>query len=133
MSDTRELFDRYATSLSTSNIDNLIKYYNSTFIMSSAFGTQSVDNDDKFRSNLEHASSFYKQIGMESMDIAEYKESMLDASHTLVQIEWLMRRKDSHTSVYFDVTYIVSKDLILFFIAHNEQERLKEAGGTFSL
>lgn len=132
MSDTREFFARYAAALSTSNIDDITKYYNSSFIMSSAFGTLSVDNDDKFRSNLEHSSGFYKQIGMESMDIAKYKESMLDASHTLVQIEWLMRRKDSHTSVYFDVTYVVSKDLILFFIAHNEQERLKEAGLIFS-
>lgn len=56
---------------------------------------------------------------------------MLDASHTLVQIEWLMRRKDSHPSVHFDVTYVVSKDLILFFIAHNEQERIKEGRAYF--
>jgi hypothetical protein len=132
MGDTRELFDRYAVALSTSNIDELTKCYNSSFIMSSAFGTQSVDNDVKFRSNLEHASGFYKQIGMESMNIAKYKESILDASHTLVQIEWFMRRKDTRTSVHFDVTYVVSKDLILFFIAHNEQERLKEAGLIFS-
>lgn len=55
MRDTRELFDRYAVALSTSNIDDITKCYNSSFIMSSAFGTQSVDNDDKFRSNLEHA------------------------------------------------------------------------------
>src|SRR5699024_1039315 len=129
----KELFDRYEVALSTSNIDEIAKCYNSSFIMSNADGAQSVNNDDEFLTILERTSGFYKQIGMISMIIDRYVESVLDDSHTLVQIEWHLRMKEFQGYVNFDVTYVVNKELIIFFIAHKEQQRLKEARLLFHL
>jgi hypothetical protein len=135
-----DFFDRYerrfnlALSEGKADIDETVNSFTSDFIEASPAGVVAGKNDKKFREALSKGWAFYKEIGIDSMDILSKQINILDQFHAIVKIRWnsLFTRKDTTKGeIAFDVFYLVQKreDIRIFaYITGNEQQALKDAG-----
>jgi hypothetical protein len=132
MARLRPFFEEYASALSESNIESIARAYAEQFMATGPGYHMSLSNDEQFRAELAQTAQFYQQIGVDVVEIKNYLEAALDSGFWLVKIEWELLDKDLNTLVTFDTTYVIDAGRnvpkILLYIAHNEQERMQDAG-----
>jgi hypothetical protein len=132
MAHLRKFFDDYATALSASDIDGIAQAYAEQFMATGPGFRMSMNNDAQFRAGLGQAAHFYKQIGVDVIEIKNYLEAELGSNIWLTKIEWELLDEDLNGILTFDNTYLVEarddEPKILLFIAHNEQQRMQEKG-----
>mgnify|MGYP003575938399 CR=1 FL=1 len=134
-------FDRYEARVNEAlageepDIDETVNAFASEFIEASPNGVIAGKNDKKFRKAINKGWTFYKEIGIRSMDILSTQINILDTFHALVKIHWnstFVLKNTEKGDIAFDVYYLIQKrenDLRIFaYITGNEQQALKEAG-----
>ena len=116
------------------DIEEAVNSFASDFIEASPVGVIVGKNDEKFRASLSQGYAFYKQIGIQAMDILAKEINILDQFHAIVKVHWnssFIRKDKTKGDIAFDVFYLVQKreDIRIFgYITGNEQQALKEAG-----
>lgn len=127
-----DFFRKYEQAFSMPDTEAIAQAYASLFTMSSPQAVSCITNDHRFRSVLMQAATFYRSIGMRSARILSRSEITVDDIHTMVHAGWGLYREDGKEIVRFDVTYLIrtggTNPGIVFVIARNEEERLREAG-----
>jgi hypothetical protein len=132
MARLRQFFDDYATALSSADVEGIAEAYAEQFMATGPGFYVANQNDEQFRQGLAQAAQFYRQIGVDAIEIKNYLEADLGSSFWLTKIEWELLDEDLNTMLTFDNTYLVEagddKPKIVLFIAHNEQQRMQEKG-----
>ena len=134
-------FNRYearfndALSNAEPEIDETVKSFASEFIEASPAGIVAAKNDKKFRKAIIQGWNFYKEIGVQAMDILSTQITILDNLHAIVKVHWncsFVRKNKTNGDVAFDVFYLLQKtgdDLKIFaYITGDEQQALKDEG-----
>jgi hypothetical protein len=134
MARLRKFFDEYAEALSSADIEGIAEAYAEQFMTSGPGFRMCMNNDEKFQTGLAQAANFYKQIGVDVIEIKTYLEAELGSNFWLTKIEWELMDEDLNSMLTFDNTYMVNagdgEPKIVFFIGHNEQERMQAKGLT---
>ena len=132
MARLRHFFDDYAAALSASEIKGISAAYAEQFVAAGLGFHLSLPNDAQFHAGLAQAAQLYQQIGVDVVEIKNYLEAELGSGFWLVKIEWELLDEDLNTLLTFDNTYLVDAGggtpQIVFFINHNEHERMREKG-----
>jgi hypothetical protein len=117
------------------NIDETANSFAEHFIEASPLGVNAGKNDEKFREMIPQGWTFYKNIGIRSMDILSKQITILDEFHALVKIHWnssFVRKDKSEGAISFDVFYLLQKRddniRIFAYITGDEQQALKDEG-----
>jgi hypothetical protein len=132
MENIKEFFIKYEAAFNAPDLQAIAASYADEFIMTGPGTSSCLRNDPRFMAALKQANEFYQRIGMNNARILSYAENKLDLTHTLVEVEWALFRDDGTELAAFDVTYLIRSfgrsPKIILFIAHNEQERLRDKG-----
>lgn len=132
MARLRTFFDAYADALTTANLDGIASAYAEQFMVTGPGFQLPLANDAQFRGGLEQAANFYRQIGVDVIEVKNYLEAELGTGYWLTKVEWELLDADLNTILSFDTTYFVEAGSkgpkIVLFINHNEQQRMKEKG-----
>lgn len=132
MAQLRQFFEQYAEALGQAEIPTIASAYAEQFMATGPGYRKSLDNDERFRAGLEQATGFYKEIGVDVVEIKNYLEAELGSGFWLTKIEWELLDEDLNTIALFDYTYLVDANggepKIILLIAHNEQQRMPEKG-----
>src|SRR5215204_1248981 len=132
MARLRHFFDDYAAALTAANRGGIAKAFADQFMATGPDFRKSMSNDEQFRAGLAQSAKFYKQIGVDVVEVKNYLEADLGTGFWLTKIEWELLDEDLNTIITFDNTYLVEaasdKPKIVLFIAHNEQQRMQEMG-----
>jgi len=132
MSNLDKFFTAYEEAFSAPDTDAIARAYAPSFMMSSPTNVSCITNDHRFRSVLMQAAAFYPGIGMHSARILMKSEIRIDDIHTMIDTEWGLYRGDGSELVRYNVAYMVrigeTLPEIVFVIARNEEERLRERG-----
>lgn len=129
MMDLKSFFQTLEIALSTSDIKGIANAYAEKFLLCTNESSEVVVTDEKF---LQQAADFYHRIGVRSTCLRALEETVLDDTHTLANVTWEYVGADGTKIIDFDVTYVLQEKhgspKIVFFVAHNERERLREKG-----
>jgi hypothetical protein len=132
MARLRKFFDQYAEALSSADIAGIAHAYAEQFMASGPGFRLAMNNDEKFKAGLAQAADFYKQIGVDIIEVKTYLEAELGSNFWLTKIEWELLDEDLNSMLTFDNTYMVDvgdgEPKIVFFIGHNEHERMQAKG-----
>jgi hypothetical protein len=132
MARLRKFFDEYAEALGSAAIEALANAYAEQFMATGPGFSMSVENDRQFRAGLAQTARFYRQIGVDAVEVKNYLEAELGSGFWLTKVEWELLDEDLNTLVTFDNTYLVEagggEPKIVLFITHNEHERMQEKG-----
>lgn len=117
------------------DIEETANSFAESFIEASPSGVVVGKNDDKFRASIGQGWNFYKNIGIQSMEILSTQTTILDNLHAIVRVHWnsvFQRKNKSQGEVAFNVFYILQKQeeniRIFAYITGDEQQVLKEEG-----
>jgi hypothetical protein len=117
------------------DIEETANSFSESFIEASPAGVVVGKNDDKFRESIGQGWNFYKNIGIQSMEILSTQTTILDNLHAIVRVHWnsvFQRKNKSQGEVAFNVFYILQKQeeniRIFAYITGDEQQVLKEEG-----
>jgi hypothetical protein len=109
--------------------------FSDCFIEASPAGVSCGKNDDSFRAAIPQGYSFYKSIGITSMETLAISTSILDQFHAMVKVHWksyFIKKDLTGRSIEFDVIYFVQtkddKHKIFAYITGDEQAALQENG-----
>lgn len=117
------------------DIDETAELFSSCFIAASPLGVNCGQNNETFREAMQNGYTFYKNIGITSMDIVSKNIAVLDNFHAMTKIRWKsnFKKKDGSISyiefenIYF--THFGDARLKVFaYITGDEQTALKDAG-----
>lgn len=132
MARLRKFFDQYAEALSSGDVAGIAHAYAQQFMASGPGLRTCMNNDEKFQAGLAQSADFYKQIGVDVIEVKTYLEAEIGSNIWLTKIEWELLDEDLNSMLTFDNTYMVDagdgEPKIVFFIGHNEQERLQAMG-----
>ena len=132
MARLRNFFDDYAQALSDADTEGLTEAYAEQFMATGPGFSISMNNDAQFRAALAQTAKFYRQIGVDAIELKNYLEAELGSGFWLTKIEWELLDEDLNTLLTFDNTYMVEagedEPKIILFIAHNEHERMQQKG-----
>jgi hypothetical protein len=131
MDNVQTFFAKYAMALSAGDAKRIAHFYAPEFMMESPHGRRTLKNGGKFRSMLKTADKYYRKRGITQLKIAKLLKADLGTNYKIAQVEWRALRGDGGESVNYDVTYILAlhpETKIVFFISHNESERMRAEG-----
>jgi hypothetical protein len=132
MSKVASFFEQYRMALAASDIKVIASAYGDHFLISGSSGQQYVKNGRGFRASLRKSAKFYQQMGVANVKVTKFNCSVLDKHHAGVEVEWQLVDRDGQELIRHDVSYVIyvsHKGIqIIFFIAHNEEERWHERG-----
>src|SRR3954451_17856292 len=132
MARLRNFFDQYAEALSAAEIGGIAPAYAEQFMATGPGFSMSMENDRQFRAGLAQTARFYRQIGVDVVEVKNYLEAELGSGFWLTKVEWELLDEDLNTLVTFDNTYLVEagegEPKIVLFITHNEHQRMQENG-----
>ena len=131
MDEMQSFFAKYAMALSSGDSKRIAQFYATQFMAESPQGRKALTNGRKFRSMLKIADKYYRKRGLTQMKIAKLMKAELGPNYKVAQVEWLALYADGSEGVRYDVTYVVAlhpHPAIVFFISHNEHDRLKAKG-----
>lgn len=136
-----DFFKRYAASFNraltdgVADVDSVTNSFAEHFIEASPFGVIAGKNDSTFREVIPKGWAFYKEIGIQSMNIRSTEIVMLDELHAMTKVRWTSRfvKKDKVSGkIDFEVIYLVQirqEGVKIFaYITGDEQKALKEHG-----
>ncbi len=117
------------------DIDETADSFASDFIAASPSGIVHGKNDEKFRKAIGEGWTFYKDIGIQTMDIHSLQITILDNFHAIVKVHWnssFVRKDNSKGDLAFDVFYVLNKSgdniRIFAYITGDEQQVLRDEG-----
>jgi hypothetical protein len=117
------------------DIDETADSFASDFIAASPSGIVHGKNDEKFRTAIGEGWTFYKDIGIQTMDIHSLQITILDNFHAIVKVHWnssFVRKDNSKGDLAFDVFYVLNKSgdniRIFAYITGDEQQVLRDEG-----
>jgi hypothetical protein len=131
MDEIQTFFAKYAVALSSGDAKRIAPFYAPKFMMEGQQGRQMLSNNGKFRGMLKAADKYYRKRGLTQLKIAKFSKAELGQNYMITQVEWLALHADGSEGVRYDVTYVVvmhPHPQIVFFISHNEHDRLKAKG-----
>jgi hypothetical protein len=132
MARLRNFFDDYAQALGDADTEGIAEAYAEQFMATGPGFSMSMNNDAQFRAGLAQTAQFYRQIGVDTIELKNYLEAELGSGFWLTKIEWELLDEDLNTLLTFDNTYMVEagsgEPKIVLFIAHNEHQRMQEKG-----
>jgi hypothetical protein len=134
MAHLRQFFDEYADALGQADIARMADAYAEAFMTTGPGFRMGMENDANFYAKLVQRARFYKQIGVDVVEVKNYLEAELGAGFWLTKVEWELLDEDLNTLVTFDNTYMVDASgdapKIILAIAHNEEARMDAQGLT---
>ncbi len=117
------------------DIEQTVNSFTEHFLEASPLGVNAGKNDKDFREMISKGWAFYKDIGIQAMNILSKQITVLDDFHALVKINWnssFVRNNNSSGEISFEVFYLVQKleeDIKIFaYITGDEQQALKDQG-----
>jgi hypothetical protein len=132
MSKVASFFEHYRAALAASDIKAIASAYEDHFLMSGPAGQEYVKNGRAFKTSLRKSAKFYQYMGVNNVKVTKFDCSVLDKHHAGVEVEWQLLDRDGAELIRHNVSYIIyvgRKGIrIIFFIAHNEEERWHEKG-----
>ena len=109
--------------------------FSSCFIAADPSGVNCGHNDEAFREAMIKGYTFYKSIGISSMDIVSRKITLLDDFHSMVQIHWqsnYLKKDGQKGSIEFQNIYFIQtkndQHKVFAYITGDEQAALKNTG-----
>jgi hypothetical protein len=136
-----QFFTRYesrfndALSGAEPDIEQTVNSFTAHFLEASPLGVTAGKNDQSFREQIDKGWTFYREIGIQGMNVVSKQITVLDEFHAMVKINWSssFRRKDNtNGEISFDVFYLVQKSdenvKIFAYITGDEQQALKDQG-----
>jgi hypothetical protein len=129
--DMQSFFHNYASAVTMGDIARIASFYAPTFMMESPNQRRALKNGRTFKSVLKAAHKFYRSRGLAQFKITKLLKADLGEHYKIAQVEWQALRADGSEAVRYDVTYIIAlypQPKIVFFISHNERERLRTNG-----
>jgi hypothetical protein len=127
----KPFFSAYADAMSAGDFDRIAACYAPRFMMEAKEGSRTLKNNWLFRVVLRMAHRFYSKHGITSLKLADMSTQPLGGDYWLAQVEWRAMRANGEEAVRYDVSYVVRTDreaVIVFFVSHNERERMKARG-----
>lgn len=117
------------------DIDATVNSFAEHFIEANPSGVIVGSNDKKFRKMVAQGWTFYKSIGILSMNVMSKQITVLDNFHALVKVQWnssFVRKDKTEGDVTFDVFYLLQKRDEVFkifgYITGDEHQALKDEG-----
>lgn len=136
-----QFFDDYAQRFNNvlkgaePDIDIIIASFAVCFIEANPLGVMCGKNDKTFREQIPVGYSFYKEIGINSMDILSREITILDDYHAMAKIHWnsvFTKGLGQAGNIEFDVIYLLQLAgghcKIFAYITGDEQRALRENG-----
>lgn len=136
----REFFDQYASGFNRAlrgepNVEHIASAFAEHFIEASSTGITAGSNSESFREAISGGLSFYRSIGVRTMDILSSEVTLLDQLHALVKVRWksvYSKREGAMGDVEFDVFYLVQDRggarKIFAYMTGEERKVLQELG-----
>jgi hypothetical protein len=124
-------FTGYAEKLAKGDIKGISNLYAKRFMMESPESSRGLKNGWLFRFFLKQSFGFYQKRDLTKLVMNRLSVQLLGDTYVLADIEWVVKKRDDTEAVRYDVTYILSRASslkIVFFISHNEQQRMKQKG-----
>lgn len=125
-----QLFGSYATAFSHGNIDEICGLFAEPCGISGSGFLLAMSNREEARSGIEQLLAKYAGLGMSRVRITKLIPNLYASDHAVTDIEWTMLRADGSEIIRFDNTYMVKKIAsdwkIVFVVAHNEGQRLRQ-------
>jgi len=117
------------------DIEQTVNSFTEHFLEASPLGVNPGKNDKNFREMIPNGWAFYKEIGIQAMNILSKQITILDDFHALVKINWnssFVRKDNSNGEISFEVFYLIQKldetIKIFAYITGDEQQALKDQG-----
>ena len=117
------------------DIEQTAELFSACFIAANPSGVNCGQNNESFRDAMEKGYSFYKKIGITSMDIVSKQITVLNEFHTMVKVHWksnFLKRDGLSGSIEFENIYFIqtreTQHKVFAYITGDEQAALKEAG-----
>jgi len=136
-----QFFSRYesrfndALSGAEFDVEQTVNSFTEHFLEASPLGVNAGKNDKNFREVISNGWSFYRDIGVQAMNILSKQITILDELHALVKVNWnssFVRKDKTSGEISFDVFYLVQKldgNIKIFsYITGDEQQALKDQG-----
>jgi hypothetical protein len=127
----KPFFSAYADAMSAGDFDRIAACYAPRFMMEAPEGSRALKNNWLFRAMLRMGRRFYSKHGIARLKLADVSTQPLGDHYWLAQVEWRALRANGDEAVRYDVSYVVRTDreaAIVFFVSHNEQQRMKARG-----
>jgi len=136
-----QFFSRYesrfndALSDGEPDVEQTVNSFAEHFLEATPLGVNVGKNDKNFREMISKGWSFYKDIGIQAMNILSKQITILDDFHALVKVNWnssFIRKDKTDGEISFDVFYLIQKldeNIKIFaYITGDEQQALKDQG-----
>ena len=133
-------FDRYSDVFNKAlkggipEIEQTAELFSTCFIAANPSGVNCGQNNETFLDTMQQGYSFYKNIGITSMDIVSKKITLLDELHAMARVLWKSNyiKDGTQGSIEFENIYFIQtkEDQLKIFgwITGDEQAALKEYG-----
>src|SRR5690606_4142945 len=114
--------------------EELRDLYSECFIGANPLGVSCGKNDKKLLEVSKEGYSFYRKIGVTSMEIVSKEVNLLDDFHAMVKVRWRSHfiKENSKETLEFENLYFVQtiedKPKIFGWITPDEQKSLRERG-----
>ncbi len=117
------------------DIGGIQQSFSSCFIAANPMGVNCGHNDEEFMRAMLQGFTFYKSVGVTTMEIISLESSILDDFHQMTKIFWRCKyttKKDSTGSIEFENIYFTQtrdgKHRIFAYITGDEQAAWKNVG-----
>ncbi len=118
--------------MSSNDIDRISGTFAKAFGVSDPTTVRFVSGREHIHDLLAQSVKRYEQLGFNRIRIAHLTPNLYDSNHAVADLEWILIDAQGNEITRFDHTYILHRHAglwrIVFVIAHNEEERLREAG-----
>jgi hypothetical protein len=120
----------------TPDIDGTVKSFSECFIAATPLGVTCGNNNEDFKTAMSQGYTFYKTIGVTSMEIVFLETTILDGFHEMTKIRWncgySKKKNNSKGNIEFENFYFTqtreNEPKIFAYITGDEQAALKEHG-----
>lgn len=136
-----QFFSRYESRINDAlsdgepDVEQTVNSFTEHFLEATPLGVNVGKNDKNFREMISKGWSFYKDIGIQAMNILSKQITILDDFHALVKVNWnssFIRKDKTDGEISFDVFYLIQKldeNIKIFaYITGDEQQALKDQG-----
>jgi hypothetical protein len=139
--DITDFFNQYAARVNWAlwegkfDTEGLMGCFSEDFIGASPLGVRVGKNDASFREAVSKGWTYYRDLGIHSMNIIDKRITQLNELHAMVKVKWqclFVTNKGKAGEIGFDVFYILqmraSTIKIFAYITGDEQQAFREAG-----